>query len=39
MEEHIVAEGLSRTEDDAEYTNKHLFKFLGKFMGESGKSL
>ena len=35
--EHIVAQGSNRTEADAEFTNKHLFKFLGKFMGESGK--
>jgi hypothetical protein len=35
--EHIVAQGLNRTEADAEFTNKHLFKFLGKFMGESGR--
>jgi hypothetical protein len=35
--EHIVAQGSNRTEADAEYTNEYMFKFLGKFMGESDK--
>jgi hypothetical protein len=35
--EHIVAQGSNRTEADAEYTNDYMFKFLGKFMGESDK--
>jgi hypothetical protein len=35
--EHIVAQGSNRTEADAEYTDKYMFKFLGKFMGESDK--
>ncbi len=35
--EHIVAQGSNRTEADAEYTNEYMFKFLGSFMGKSGK--
>jgi len=35
--EHVVAQGSNRTEADAEYTNEYMFKFLGKFMGESDK--
>jgi hypothetical protein len=35
--EHIVAQGSNRTEADAKYTNEYMFKFLGKFMGESEK--
>ena len=35
--EHVIAEGSSRTEADAEFTKEYLFKFLGKFMGQSGK--
>lgn len=34
---HIVAQGSNRTEADAEYWNKYMFKFLGTFMGESDK--
>lgn len=34
---HIVAQGSNRTEADAEFTNEHLFKFLGMFMGEAGR--
>lgn len=36
-DENIVAQGSSSSEGDAEYTDKYLFKFLGSFMGESGK--
>jgi hypothetical protein len=35
--EHVVAHGSNRTEADDEYTDQYLFKFLGSFMGESGK--
>ena len=35
--EHIVAQGSNRTEAGAEYTKEYMFKFLGMFMGESGK--
>ena len=35
--EHIVAQGANRLEADAEFTDQYLFKFLGKFMGESGR--
>ena len=34
---HIVAQGSSSSRADDMYTDKHLFKFLGKFVGVSGK--
>jgi hypothetical protein len=37
--DHLVAQGSNRTEAAAEFTDKYLFKFLGDFMGESGKSM
>jgi hypothetical protein len=34
---HVVSQGVSSGWGPAEYTDKYLFKFLGKFMGEPGK--
>ncbi len=34
---HIVAQGTTTSEGDDEYTNKYMFKFLGKFVGEVDK--
>jgi hypothetical protein len=34
---HIVSRGSSTGWGPAEYTDKYLFKFLGQFLGESGK--
>jgi hypothetical protein len=35
---HIIDHGSSSGFGAAEFTSKYLFKFLGQFMGESGKS-
>lgn len=35
--EHIVAQGSSTTTADAAFTDKYIFKFLGKFPGEAGE--
>lgn len=34
---HVISRGSSSGWGDAEYTDKYLFKFVGEFMGESGK--
>jgi hypothetical protein len=34
---HVVSQGSSSGFGPAEFTNKYLFKFLGKFVGQSGK--
>ena len=34
---HIVARGSDSGEGEAKYTDEYLFKFIGKFVGESGK--
>lgn len=34
---HLVTSGSSTTHADDKYTNKYIFKFLGKFPGEAGK--
>ena len=36
-EDHLVATGSSTTKSDDMYTEKYIFKFLGKFPGEAGK--
>jgi hypothetical protein len=33
----LVAYGMNRLEAEAEFTDEHIFKFLGTFMGDSGK--
>jgi len=36
-DDHLVSSGSSTTEADGLFTNKYIFKFLGKFPGEAGK--